>query len=204
MILNLCFIGPSGCGKTTQAELIAKKYQLNHFSVGRLFRQEIQSKSQLGQDLLPYVSDGLWAPDALAIKVVSQALSTCNYQNFIIDGFPRLLSQGRLLEEELLFKNHAQLTQIFHLNIPFSTIASRRLKQGLTTTENFSDQGRTDENQKGIIQRQKSYDETINPILNYYIEKNLLCQVDATPDIQTIYNNICLKIDQLLININQN
>lgn len=203
MILNLCIIGPSGCGKTTQAQLLAEKYHLTHFSVGKLFRQEIENKTKLGEKLKPFVDAGLWASNDLVLEVLSQALATCHYQNFIVDGFPRILSQGRLLEEELLFKNQTNLTQIFHLNISFSTIYSRRLKVGLSETKTFSDPGRSDETEEGILKRQQSYDESINPILNYYTEKDLLCQIDGTPNIQTIFNNISLKIDQLLIKSSQ-
>lgn len=192
---NFCIIGPSGCGKSTQAKKIAKKYNLTHFSVGAILRTHIEINPD--SELKAFVDEGKWVPENLLMPIVFDSISKCNFQDFIIDGFPRVLLQGRLLEEELL-KQGRSLDHIFHLTIPFTTIFSRRLKSELETGTRFSDAGRSDENVQSIAQRQKSYDESILPILNYYIEKGLLTQVDATPDIATIFDNLSVKIDQII------
>ncbi len=193
---NFCIIGPSGCGKSTQAKQISEKYGLTHFSIGAILRSYLDANPNT--PIKSYVDAGKWVPEEMLMPIVFNSLSTCNFQNFIIDGFPRVLLQGRLLEEELI-KHQKHLDHIFHLTIPFTTIFSRRLKSELETGVRFSDPGRTDENEQSIAQRQQSYDESILPILNYYTDKELLSQIDATPDISTIFNNICSKIDQLLI-----
>lgn len=197
---NFCLIGPSGCGKTTQAKQLAQKYNLNHFSIGAILRSHLEANSN--SPLKPFVDAGKWVPENLLMPIVFESLSSCDYQNFIIDGFPRVLLQGRLLEEELV-KHTKTLDHIFHLTIPFATIFSRRLKSELESATRFSDPGRSDENAQSIAQRQQSYDQSILPILNYYTDKGLLTQIDATPDIATIFTNLSSKIDQLLIQKDQ-
>jgi len=194
MIISL--IGPSGSGKSTQAKLIAQKYNLTHLSVGTLFRSEIEKQSSLGQKLKTFVDQGIWAPDELAIEVIKNNIAPITYKNFIIDGFPRVLVQGKMFEE-MLKLNGSSLTHIFHLNIPISTIYSRRLKTELVDHTRFSDAGRTDETPEAIANRQNSYDQSIIPILEYYTQKELLTQIDATPSVDIISNSIYQKINSL-------
>ncbi len=202
MVISI--IGPSGSGKSTQAKLLAQKYRLSHFSVGALFRQEIETNSALGQELRPFVDAGKWAPDELALKLIDTNLAKVDYRNLVIDGFPRVLSQGRLFEE-LLFKNHSTLDQIFHINIPFSAIYARRARSEATSpTGEFSDPGRSDETTETILARQTSYDESILPILDYYAQKNLLTQLDGTPDIDVIFRNLTRALEKLNISKNNN
>ncbi len=194
MTLQLAIIGPSGCGKSTQARLIAQKYSLTHYSMGALLREHMATHPD--SPVKPYVDSGTWAPDSITIPILLEKLKDIQYQNFIVDGFPRVLSQGRMFEEELYKTGHT-LNHIIHLTIPFTTIFSRRLKAELETGTRFSDANRTDETPEAIASRQKSYDESIEPILNYYSEKQLITQIDATPDIQTIFANITNIIDSM-------
>ena len=105
MPLNLFIIGPSGCGKSTQAKLIAEKYNLKHLSMGEILREEIASGSGYGLEAKSYVDAGTWAPDDLVFDILINRLSQIDYQNFIVDGFPRVLNQGKIIEFFLKKKN---------------------------------------------------------------------------------------------------
>ena len=101
MSLNLFIIGPSGCGKSTQAKLIAEKYGLTHYSMGQLLRDEVTIGSDLGQKLKAVLDEGRWASDELVLDILKSNLAKINNQNFIVDGFPRMLNQGIEIEKYL-------------------------------------------------------------------------------------------------------
>lgn len=192
MSLNLFIVGPSGCGKSTQAKLIADKYNLTHLSMGQLLRDEMASKTELGLRAQSYVDQGTWAPDDLVIDILEDNLKKLNNQNFIIDGFPRMLNQGEKIEAYLKSANETFSSLIF-LDVTFEEIMLRRQKKG----DAFQDANRTDNTPEAIAQRQKSYDDTINPILNYFSSQEKLIKVDGNRPVEPILCDICQIIDKI-------
>jgi len=194
MSLNLFIVGPSGCGKSTQAKLIAKKYGLIHLSTGQILRDEISAGSGFGLEAKSYLDAGTWVPDNLTFDVLVNKIKPLGYQNFIIDGFPRTLNQGRIMEL-FLKKNNQSFSLLIHLNVTFAEILARRVKMG----DEFQDTDRTDNTPEAVTARQKSYDETIGPIKDYFKEKGKLFDVDGNRPIEPIFTDIVKKIDNLLV-----
>lgn len=194
MSLNLFIIGPSGCGKSTQAKLIAEKYHLTHFSTGQILRDEIASGSSFGLEAKSYLDAGKWAPDDLVFDILANKLATINNQNFIIDGFPRALNQGRIIEH-FLKKNQKPFSLLIHLEVTFEEIMARRAKMG----DGFQDVNRTDNTPEAVAARQKSYNETIEPIKEYFSNIGKLFEVDGNRPIEPIFEDIVKKIEILQI-----
>lgn len=198
MTLNLFIIGPSGCGKSTQAKLIADKYGLTHLSMGQLLRDEIASNSIFGQQAQKLVKKGLPVLDKTIIPVLIGKLSQINNQNFIIDGFPRLLNQGQIVNTHLQKTGHP-VSLLIHLQVNFLEIIKRRQKKG----QNFQDKGRMDNTPQAIANRQKIlYEKNIQPVLDYFHRQDKLVEVDGNRPRQPIFQDICQKINQLSINKN--
>lgn len=192
MTKNLFIIGPSGCGKTTQAELVAKKYQLVHLSMGQLLRDEINGGTNYGLEAKPYIDQGIWVPDDLIFDILITKLKALNYQNFIIDGFPRVLNQGRIIEYYLR-KQSQPVSMLIHLDVTFQEIMDRRAKMG----DEFQDKARTDNTPEDIARRQKSYEETIVPIKEYFNSKKILVEINGNRPVDPIFADIVSKIDAL-------
>jgi len=192
MSLNLFIIGPSGCGKSTQAKLIAAKYNLTHLSMGQLLRDEMAAKTDLGLKVQAFVDAGTWAPDELVLDILKFNLNKIQNQNFIVDGFPRMVNQGIQIEQYLETTGY-KMSALILLDVTFEEIMARRQKLGL----DFQDSSRTDNTPEAIAQRQKSYDESIAPIIEHYQSENKLIQVDGNRPIEPISADICQKIDQL-------
>jgi len=192
MPLNLFIIGPSGCGKSTQAKLIAEKYNLTHISMGQLFRDEMAAGSGFGIEAKKYLDEGVWVPDDLVFDVLLSKLKTIDFKNFVIDGFPRVLNQGRVMEFYLR-KNNLAFSLLIHLDVTFQEIMNRRAKLG----EEFQDKDRTDNSPEEIATRQKSYNDTIGPIKEYFKAKDLLFEVDGNRPVEPIFEDIVTKIDSI-------
>ncbi len=192
MSLNLFIIGPSGCGKSTQAELIAKKYQLTHISMGQLLRDEMAAKTPLGLAAQTFVDEGTWAPDDIIFDILASKLQKLSFQNFIIDGFPRVLNQAKYIEYFLKTKQQP-FSLLIHLSVTFDEIKARRAKLG----KEFQEDDRTDNTPEAIAHRQASYDETIVPIKEYFKSKKVLYDVNGNRPVEAIFKDICKKIDKL-------
>jgi adenylate kinase len=195
MFLNLFIIGPSGCGKSTQAKLIADKYKLTHLSMGQLLRDEIQTGSKLGLDAKLTVDSGIPTPDDIVLPILSQKLKQLNYENFIVDGFPRLVQQGHYIDHFLL--NQAkETTLLIHLLVDFQEIVRRRIAAGKEFQS--EDKDRTDNNPEAIANRQKIlYEQNVGPVIKHYADQNKLFEVDGNRPIEPIFQDIVTKIDNL-------
>lgn len=98
--MNIVLLGPPGSGKGTQAKIICSKYNLPHISTGDIFRANIANKTQLGLKVKEFIDAGLLVPNELTILVVKDRLGKEDCKNgFVLDGFPRVLSQAKALDE---------------------------------------------------------------------------------------------------------
>ncbi len=96
MFMNLIFVGPQGSGKGTQAKKVAGKFGLCHVSIGDLLRGV---RGVLKIEIDRVMSKGDLVPDDLTVKILKERLERrdCS-KGFILDGFPRTISQAKELE----------------------------------------------------------------------------------------------------------
>jgi len=190
--MQIFIIGPSGCGKSTQAKKIAEKYGLTHFSTGQLLRDEMAANTQLGRDAKVCLDSGQLVPDDIVFAILVANLQTINNQNFIIDGFPRMLYQGQYIEKYLANKGQA-LDLIIHLDVTVEEIQARRAARG----QAFQDAARTDNTPEAIASRQKFYDDNNGPIMEYFQEKGTLFRVDGNRPVEPIFDDIVKAIENI-------
>ncbi len=98
--MRITFFGPPGSGKGTQADRISSYFDLEHISTGMLFREEIDSGSELGERIREIVESGNLVSDEIANEEVFSRIE--NTDGFLLDGYPRNLSQAKRLDEFLL------------------------------------------------------------------------------------------------------
>jgi len=94
---RLVLLGPPGAGKGTQAKMIAVKTGLVHLSTGDILRDEVSRGSQLGQEAKQWMDRGDLVPDKLIIDMIAGRIAKTD--GFILDGFPRTITQAKALGE---------------------------------------------------------------------------------------------------------
>ena len=103
---QLIFLGPPGAGKGTQAETLASNWNIPHISTGEILRQAMREFSALGIKAQGYVERGELVPDRLVLDLVEERLSQPDTQSgWLLDGFPRNVSQAIFLDELLQKRN---------------------------------------------------------------------------------------------------
>ncbi len=99
--MRILAFGPNGSGKGTQGTIIKERYGLDHIESGEIFRHHIKAGTELGLKAKKYIDEGNLVPDYLTIPMVVEALKKSNDRGWILDGFPRSLSQAKSLQETL-------------------------------------------------------------------------------------------------------
>ena len=97
---NIILMGAPGSGKGTQGAILTEKLGINSFSMGDILRNVAKGESKEAQKVKKLIDKGNMVPDKLAIRLMENELFRPENQNgFILDGFPRELSQAKALDK---------------------------------------------------------------------------------------------------------
>lgn len=165
--------GPPGAGKGTQAGAIAEKYNLKHVSTGELLRSEIAAGTELGMQAKALMDAGALVPDSIVEGMLSHIFDTTSkVAGFLLDGFPRNLSQAQDLDE-MLSKRGEKVDAVLSLMISDDTIRER-IKHRAEV------EGRADDaNDETINNRIRTYHERTEPLIDYYKGEGKYNEIDA-------------------------
>lgn len=96
----MIFLGAPGAGKGTQAAQIEKEYNIPAISTGQIIRETIAAKTALGNKMKDFIDRGELVPDDIVVEIVKERIKNDDCKNgFILDGFPRTVSQAVIMEE---------------------------------------------------------------------------------------------------------
>ena len=129
--MKLILLGPPGAGKGTQAESIKEAYSLSHISTGDIFRKNMKENTALGLKAKEYVEKGQLVPDEVTIAMVEDRLKEDDVKDgFLLDGFPRSVSQAEALDEMLLEMN-TQIDKVINIQVDKSILVDRAVGRRL-------------------------------------------------------------------------
>jgi len=198
--MRLVLLGPPGAGKGTYASRLTVKLGVPHISTGDMVREEIKKQTDLGRKIKEYSDRGALVPDEIIIKLLANRLRKpdCD-KGFILDGFPRTISQAEALEKI------AKIDLVINLNVPDEIIITRlsnRLvcskcgaiynlltlkpkKEGICDKCGGRLYQREDDKPEVIKERLDVYRRQTAPLIEYYNNKGLLrnlsCEDLMTP-----------------------
>ena len=198
--MNILFLGAPGSGKGTQSKNIENEFNIPQISTGDLLRAETSSGSELGEELKKIMSSGKFVSDDIVLGLVSKKINSDECKNgFILDGFPRNLSQASSLDD-LLKKLGVSIEYVFLIDVPTDLIIKRCVGRitcntcGKIENEYFSDyrEGdkcgedvfvkRADDNAETVSNRLKVYAEQTEPIIEFYKEQGILHRIIGGED----------------------
>jgi adenylate kinase len=100
--VRIVLVGPPGAGKGTQAQFIASHLSIPKISTGDIFRANVSGGTPLGRKARAYMDRGDLVPDTITIAMVRDRLGEPDAQDgFLLDGFPRNVSQAETLKKML-------------------------------------------------------------------------------------------------------
>mmetsp|Transcript_9961 Transcript_9961/g.13667 ORF Transcript_9961/g.13667 Transcript_9961/m.13667 type:complete len:677 (+) Transcript_9961:8-2038(+) len=108
LAVRTIFVGPPGCGKGTQAVKIRQEFNLAHLSTGDMLRAAVKAGTQMGQKAHEVMQKGELVSDDIVVGIIAEAITSPSCANgFILDGFPRNVSQANMLDELLQQKKQS-------------------------------------------------------------------------------------------------
>ncbi len=208
--VRVVLLGPPGAGKGTQAKWLQERFEACQVSTGDILRKAVAEQTPLGKQAAAYINRGALVPDSLIVDLVAERLKEkdCD-KGFVLDGFPRTISQAESLEE-ILKKMRLALDCVLSVQVPHRVIverlAGRRTCKGCgalyhLTLDPPSKEGvcdrcggelyqRDDDREETITARLKVYEAQTAPLVNYYRERGMLREIDSVGKVDEIRSRV--------------
>jgi adenylate kinase len=204
-VRKFIIMGIQGSGKGTQAKLLAEDLELEHVSVGDIFRWNVQHHTKLGAQVKRIMASGHLVDDDLVESVVRDRLAQHNWNfGFIVDGFPRNARQAEFFLETY------DIDGVINLHLPddevMRRVMARRLCSQCGLDYNLMAhrpqrpetcdvcQGplvaRADDNPEALAVRLAEYHEETKPLIEIFERKEFVATFDATRPVEEVQATI--------------
>jgi len=204
--MRLIILGPPGSGKGVQSKRIGEHFGIVQISTGDSLRQAVASGAEIGRQARQYMEKGLLVPDNLMVQLVMDRLDQEDaLGGFILDGFPRTISQAEMLDD-LLQKEDRTLDAVLELKVRDGVVVSRLSNRRLCSqcgadynlvtkppkTEGVCDRcggrliQREDDREATILHRLEVYHRQTEPLEAYYSNKGHLLTFDAERSVEEV------------------
>ncbi|MCW5822983.1 MAG: adenylate kinase [Cyanobacteria bacterium TGS_CYA1] len=218
--MQVLFLGAPGSGKGTQCKKLSAKLDLAHLSSGDLLRAAIRENTPVGMKAKSFMDQGVLVPDPVLIEMFREALSMpALKKGFILDGFPRNLSQAESLDK-LLEELDMKLNAVIDMEIDFAMLEERlvgrrscpnkvcanvfHVKFAPPKVEDTCDFcgtqliHRSDDKVEVVSSRLETYKKETEPLIGFYKAKGVLKTLNADDTPEHIFQEI-LKVLQVAV-----
>jgi|ERR1035437_1110839 adenylate kinase len=208
--MNIILFGPPGAGKGTQAKKLVDFYGIPQISTGDILRANVGKGTELGFVAKAYMDKGELVPDEVLIGIIKNRLKEPDCKRgFILDGYPRTVSQADALEA-ILDEIDKPLDIVLNLEVPDKKLVERisgRLicrncgasyhrifnqpkKEGICDICGDEIYQRSDDKEESVQNRLKVYKMQTQPLIDYYLKKGILVTLEGNKDIDDVSEDI--------------
>jgi adenylate kinase len=204
--MRLVLVGPPGAGKGTQAEFIAAHFEIPKISTGDIFRANVSGGTELGRQAKKFMDAGDLVPDEVTNAMVRDRIAEDDAKDgFLLDGFPRNVSQAHELDD-MLMSLTAELSVVLDLDVDHDEVV-RRLSGRRTCKncghvwhidydnperENRCDRcggelyQRDDDKPDTVRHRLEVYSGQTAPLIEFYRDRGQLVAIDALGTVEDV------------------
>lgn len=206
---NLLLMAPPAGGKGTISEMLEKNYGYIHISTGDLIR-EINPDTALGKEITECIKKGDFVDDKLVLSLLKNELDKYKGKPFILDGFPRNMTQVEEITE-FFEKYDIKLDYVIYIDVDYDTCLKRALGRIMCPNchssfnkyfkkpklDDVCDncgtklEKRVDDNEESFKSRYEVFHNLTLPVLKHYEKMGILIRTDK----DNVYEKIVSVIE---------
>ncbi len=209
--MRVILLGPPGAGKGTQGRILSERLGIPKLSTGEMLRMADALGLEVGKQAKEFTDRGLLVPDSMIVQMVIERLEKPDMTTgFLLDGFPRNVSQAVALET-YLDERGMRIDGVFDLVVADDIIVERtchrrvcskctELSYHLVTrppqvaghcdvcgSELYQ---RVDDQEEVVRARLRTYHEQTEPLTGYYRDRGLLHSLNGREPVDGITRTI--------------
>jgi len=201
----IVLFGAPGVGKGTIGNLLSKDLKIPLVSTGDILRRNVKEATELGSEAKSFMEKGALVPDEIIIKMMQEEIFRLK-GGFILDGFPRTFNQVKELENAMGNNSYDVINLKTEDDLLIKRLSNRRIcrncgaiyhlinippeRKGICDKCGGSLYQREDDREDVIKERLALFHTKAQPIIDYYQEKGILRNVDASLPLQKIIDLI--------------
>ena len=181
--MRIVLLGAPGSGKGTQAVRLVEQLELPHISTGELLRSAVEAGTELGQKAKTVIDRGELVSDEIMLGLITRRLSRDDAKNgFILDGYPRNITQAKALDE-ILERQGQAMVEVLHIDVDAELLLQRIAGRA-------AEEGRSDDAEEVVRKRLRIYAEQTAPVVEYYTAKGVLSRVLGEGSVEEVFQRI--------------
>ena len=220
MALNVTMLGAPGAGKGTQAEQFARQRGLPKISTGDILRQGIKDQLPVALVAKAKMDRGELVDDETMLAIVRERLARPDAEaGFVLDGFPRTVSQARALDGIMEERRVGPLL-VVDIVVPeadlIRRLAGRRICSKCGTnagpaagTEVMCQRcggtliSRADDSEEVVRERLRVYTHETRPLIEYYRDRPTFFTINGAKKPDDVARKLGEVIDVAVVRTRQ-
>lgn len=177
MIPDVLIFGMQGAGKGTQGAFLVEKYGLVLFETGGELRKIREEDSLLGRTVKDIMDRGDLVTNEIVMDIIANFLERNIGKRILFDGIPRSIEQKKTFDA--LLQKYGRTAEGIFLTIPEEEAITRMMERG-----------RKDDTPEVMRRRLDNYNTETLPVIQEYMEHDLITEVNGMGSIEEIAQNI--------------
>ena len=180
---NVVFVlGGPGAGKGTMCKVAEIQLGWVHLSTGDLLRAELDAGGPASATIQEYVDAGKLVPNEIVVGLLKTKMElitrTTGKRNFLLDGFPRSLSNLEVWHS--VFGEQAELPKMLYFECPYEELEKRILGRAKHS-------GRSDDNVESIKLRFDTFKAETLPTVEHFKNRGRCVELDTSVERPIVY-----------------
>ena len=181
--MRVVLLGAPGSGKGTQAAILTERLGVPHISTGVLLRSAVEAGTELGRQAKAVMDRGELVSDDIMLGLIEERLQSPDaVDGFILDGYPRNLSQTACLDV-VLARIKKPLDIAIQIDVDTEMVIARIAKRA-------QEEDRSDDSEDTVRKRMQVYLAQTAPVVGHYAEGGLLTRVLGEGSIDEVNQRI--------------
>jgi adenylate kinase len=214
----ILLIGAPGVGKGTQAKELVKLWGIPQISTGDLLRFHVTNGTDLGKLAKPIMDLGKLVPDELMLEMVAKRLAEPDTgRGFILDGFPRTLTQADWVDSQLAQKPGALPVVAVSIQVDYNQLLRRVTGrrncpvcqtiyniylhppkvEGVCDIEGATLVQRSDDTEECFAGRLTTYQSLTAPVVEHYRALSRFAEVNGDQPVEQVAASIISSVERL-------